>query len=89
VDYSPEATRSWKRLNETESGPVRIVGKGKPPRVDKGKLLAWRETLTARAEATKQKHRDTSATLAESYPHGRKSQAVLPRISGHAKHRVK
>lgn len=89
VVYSPEVARSWRRLNDTESGPIRIVGKGKPPRVDKDKLLVWQHTLTERGEAADSKRRDTSATLAESYSHGRKSHTVLPGISGHAKHRVK
>ncbi|MGD0092603.1 MAG: hypothetical protein ABSE73_22035 [Planctomycetota bacterium] len=90
VDYSPEATRAWRRLNETEHGPICIIGKGKPPRVDQNKLLTWHKELTERAEVTRQKIEDTDATIAERFtPHKRDSRTVLPEIGGHTRHRVK
>lgn len=87
--YSKEAAKALKRMNEKENGPIRKVGRGKPPRVDKARLLAWWDGLTERVDVQDQERKNARATLSESYEHGTESVTVLPGIAGHAKRRAK
>jgi hypothetical protein len=74
-----------RRAHEHFPGPIDMPGQGGQPRADKRKLVEWWNSLESRW-LTQGEGRNTQATLADQYPHGRDG-VVMPEISGHIQQR--
>ncbi len=73
-------------LSELYDGPIPKVGRGKTPRVEKGKLVNWWNGLDEKFQASHAALNDKAATVEELYQHGR-DETVVPGISGHVQKR--
>ena len=69
------------RLNKSYSGPIKILGQGKQPFVDKAELLGWWTGLKEKVESELARQRDAQATVANRHDFGRDSE-VFPDIAG-------
>jgi len=81
--------RSLRLMNETQSGPIKSLGRGKKPEVWSDDLRKWWHDQEARHQALQEKHASTSATLDSSFEYGRKSETVIPEVSMHVRKRRK
>ena len=81
--------RSLRLMNETQSGPIKSLGRGKKPEVWSDDLEQWWHDQEARHQALQEKQASTSATLDSSFEYGRKSETVIPEASMHVRKRRK
>lgn len=75
-----------KALHARIQSPIVFGGQGKPPTVDRAKLLSWWNTLADRLAELESRRRDSKETTRDTYKHGRDG-IVVPDIGGHVKKR--
>jgi hypothetical protein len=78
----PENRRQVRRLNDHYDGPILFTaGRGGQPKADRARLLAWWESLESVWAEQHARRRDSEATVAGRYLHGRNGE-VVPGIAG-------
>ena len=81
-----ERRRKLAYLNRRFDGPIKTVGKGSQPIVNRSDLIAWWNSLEDLAENQKARIRDKQATLQKRYPYSRAGH-IVPEIGGSVKRR--
>lgn len=89
LEWPPKEWRALKRLNKTQNGPIRSLGRGKPPEVWSDELAKWWEDQDSRIQAAQEKEEPTNAALGSNFQYGRKSEIVIPDTSMHVRKRRK
>jgi hypothetical protein len=81
-----EARRRVRRMNELRQGPIVMPRRGGQPTVERGKLLAWWNSLEQAFEDSEQRHANQQATTSRQYAHGWDA-TVVPDLGGSVKRR--
>ena len=89
VGLPPDRRRSVKLLNETQGGPIRSLGRGKPPEVWNDDLLKWWEDQEGRHQTLQEKQKSSQATVSDSFVYGHKGETVIPKAAMYVRKRRK
>jgi hypothetical protein len=87
VDLKYTARRMLNRLNALQRGPIRTLGKGRPPEAWVDELIPWWNDLENRHAAIRERQESAAATIAGGFEYGRGSEKVIPEVAMHVRKR--
>jgi hypothetical protein len=79
--------RMLHRLSASQSGPIRTLGRGRPPEAWEDALITWWNDQEKRHAAVRERQESTAATLAGGFEYGRGSETVIPEVAMHLQRR--
>jgi hypothetical protein len=73
--------RLLKRLNESQGGPIKHFGRGRPPEVFEEDLLSWWNDLDRRYQAHQERLASAKYSLDRPMHYGRRGEEIFPDLS--------